>query len=657
MNLIHVVWLAVALPLLGFLLNGALAIWRPQAKHLVSLIGAGVLVGAFLVSLGVFVGLLGHSPEEPIVVTLWPWLPVGRLQVNVAFQVDQLSAVMLLIVTGVGSLIHLFSVGYMREDPGYARYFAYLNLFVVFMLVLVLGSSFPVMFIGWEGVGLCSYLLIGFWFADKANADAGKKAFIMNRIGDFGFLVAMFLIWRTFGSLDFAYVTEHAPDMLELGGGIVTAITLFLFLGCTGKSAQIPLYTWLPDAMAGPTPVSALIHAATMVTAGVYLVARTNVLFALAPVSSTVVAGIGALTALFAATIGLRQYDIKKVLAYSTVSQLGYMFLGVGTGAYVAGIFHLATHAFFKALLFLGSGSVIHAMHHAYHATHSHEDAQDMRNIGGLKQYMPITFGLMLIATLAIAGIPPFSGFFSKDEILAAAFARGEGQPIYYVFYGMGVLAALLTAFYMARLMAMTFLGPNRTGEPARAHLHEAPWIMTGPLVVLGILSAVGGVLNLPHLVGGHAALERWLEPVTAPGLRVRPLAMPEGSIEYLLVGAAVAIGALGLFLGFRATLARPTPPAKDAPADTGFGLVLNRKYYVDELYDALVVRPVEWLSRVVLWRGVDQRVVDGAAVNGTAWVSRLLGGGLRLLQTGQVGVYVVLFLVGAIWILRAVIR
>ncbi len=657
MNLIHAVWLAVALPLVGFLANGALALRRPQAKGLVSLIGPGVLIGAFLVSLGVFVGLWREAPDAPVIVRLWSWLPVERLQVDLAFQVDQLSAVMLLIVTGVGSLIHLFSVGYMREDPGYARYFSYLNLFVVFMLVLVLGSSYPVLFIGWEGVGLCSYLLIGFWFGDKANADAGKKAFIMNRIGDFGFLVAMFFIWRTFGSLDFTYVTEHAADMLEPGGAIVTAITLFLFLGCTGKSAQIPLYTWLPDAMAGPTPVSALIHAATMVTAGVYLVARTNVLFALAPVSSTVVAGIGALTALFAATIGLRQYDIKKVLAYSTVSQLGYMFLGVGTGAYVAGVFHLATHAFFKALLFLGSGSVIHAMHHAYHATHSHEDAQDMRNMGGLKQYLPWTYALMLIATLAIAGIPPFSGFFSKDEILAAAFARGAAQPIYYVFYGMGILAALLTAFYMARLMALTFLGANRTGEPERAHLHEAPWIMTGPLVVLGVLSAVGGALNLPHLVGGHAALERWLEPVMEPGLRFTRLVMPSGSTEYLLVGAAVAIGALGLFLGFRATLARPTPPAKDAPAETGLALVLNRKYYVDELYDALVVRPIAWLSRVVLWRGVDQQLVDGVAVNGTAWVSRLVGGGLRLLQTGQVGVYVVLFLVGAIWILRAVIR
>ena len=651
------VWLAVALPLAGFLVNGALSLRRPDAKGVVSLVGAGVLVAAFLVSLGVFAELVARPPEHAAIVRLWSWLPVGTLQIDLAFQVDQLSAVMLLVVTGVGSLIHLFSVGYMREDPGYARYFAYLNLFIVFMLVLVLGSSLPVMFIGWEGVGLCSYLLIGFWFGDKANADAGKKAFIMNRIGDFGFMIAMFLVWRAFGALDFATISNRAADVLVPGGAIVTAITLFLFLGCTGKSAQIPLYTWLPDAMAGPTPVSALIHAATMVTAGVYLVARTNVLFAMAPVSSTVVAGIGAVTALFAATIGLRQYDIKKVLAYSTISQLGYMFLGVGTGVYVTGIFHLVTHAFFKALLFLGSGSVIHAMHHAYHATHSHEDAQDMRNMGGLKRYMPWTFWLMAIATLAIAGIPPFSGFFSKDEILAMAFARGAEQPVYYLFYGLGVLAALLTAFYMARLMAMTFLGENRTGEQERAHLHEAPWIMTGPLVVLGVLSAVGGALNLPEVFGGHQALEHWLEPVTAPAAAFTHLEAPHGATEYYLIGAAVLIGIVGLVAGWRATLARPIPTARAAPPDRGLALVLNRKYYIDELYDTIVVRPVVWLSRAVLWRGVDQGVVDGAAVNGMARLSQGLGWLGSRLQTGQVGVYVVLFLVGALWVLGAVIR
>src|SRR3954466_14645057 len=544
------VWLAVAFPLLGFLVNGTLALRRPAAKNIVSAVGVGVLVASFVVSLGVFLELWRHPPHAPIIVNLWRWLPVGPLQIDMGFQADQLSAVMLLVVTGVGSLIHLFSVGYMKEDPGYARYFAYLNLFVVFMLVLVLGSSFPVMFIGWEGVGLCSYLLIGFWFSDKVNADAGKKAFIVNRIGDFGFLIAMFLLWHHLGTLTFTGVTERAPAVFAAGGTTITAITLFLFLGCTGKSAQIPLYTWLPDAMAGPTPVSALIHAATMVTAGVYLVARTNVLFAMAPLSSTVVAGIGALTALFAATIGLRQYDIKKVLAYSTVSQLGYMFLAVGTGAYTAGMFHLATHAFFKALLFLGAGSVIHAMHQAYHATHSHADAQDMRNMGGLKRYMPVTFWLMLIATLAISGIPPFSGFFSKDEILAAAFARGETNRIYFVFYAMGVAAALLTAYYMARLMTMTFLGENRTGEQERGHLHDAPWIMTGPLVVLGVLSAIGGILNLPPFLGG-GGLEHWLEPVTAPSARYFGLEMPHGRTEFFLIGAAVAIGVVGLVAGW----------------------------------------------------------------------------------------------------------
>src|SRR5947207_865419 len=446
--------------------------------------------------------------DAPVVFTYWDWIPVGTLHVPAALQLDQLSAVMLLVVTGVGSLIHLFSVGYMGDDPGYARYFAYLNLFVFFMLVLVLGASFPVMFVGWEGVGLCSYLLIGYWFNEQINADAGKKAFIVNRIGDVGFLIAMFLIFRATGSLDFGPVFARAGAVFTPAGVTVTAVTLFLFLGCTGKSAQIPLFTWLPDAMQGPTPVSALIHAATMVTAGVYLVARCNVLFALSPLGSATVAGVGAVTALFAATIALKQWDVKRVLAYSTISQLGYMFLGVGTGAYAAGIFHLVTHAFFKALLFLGSGSVIHAMHQAYHATHAHDDAQDMRNMGGLQRYLPWTATLMWIATLAIAGIPPLSGFFSKDEILGAAFALGTAQPAWLVYWAMGLAAALLTAFYMTRLMLYTFHGPNRTGEREREHLHEAPWVMTGPLVVLGALSLAGGVLNLPELLGGKPFLE-----------------------------------------------------------------------------------------------------------------------------------------------------
>jgi NADH-quinone oxidoreductase subunit L len=394
-----------------------------------------------------------------------------------------------------------------------------------------------------------------------------------------------------------------------------------------------------------------------MVTAGVYLVARMNVLFSLSPLSSAVVAGIGVLTALYAATIGLRQYDIKRVLAYSTISQLGYMFLGVGTGAYAAGIFHLATHAFFKALLFLGAGSVIHAMHHAYHATHSHEDAQDMRNMGGLRRYLPWTFALMLVATLAIAGVPPFSGFFSKDEILAAAFGRGESHPIWRVYWAMGLLAAFITAFYMMRLIAMTFLGGNRTGEGERAHLHEAPWIMTGPLVVLGVLSVAGGVLNLPAFAGGNAPLERWLEPVMRAAQKNMPVVMPEGSAAWMLIGGAVLVALLGLLLGWRATLSRPIPAARDALPETGFAKVLNRKYYVDEIYDTLIVRPLIAISRYVLWKGVDQGVVDGAAVNGSAGLARGLGWVGGRLQSGQVGLYIVVFLLGAVWLLRAVTR
>ncbi|MGH7627795.1 MAG: NADH-quinone oxidoreductase subunit L, partial [Gemmatimonadales bacterium] len=551
--MIRLVWLAIALPLLGFVVNGVLALTGARARALVSVVGAGVLLAAFAVAVGTFLELRADPGAAPAIVTLWPWMHVADFRISVALQVDQLSTTLLLVVTGVGSLIHLFSIGYMGSDPGYARYFAYLNLFVVFMLVLVLGSSLPVLFIGWEGVGLCSYLLIGFWFDDKANADAGKKAFIANRIGDVGVLIAMFLLWHALGTLELTEIIARAP---ALGAGAATAIALFLLLGCTGKSAQIPLYTWLPDAMAGPTPVSALIHAATMVTAGVYLVARTGVLFALAPGASQVTAGLGAATALFAATIALRQYDIKRVLAYSTVSQLGYMFLGVGAGAYSAGVFHLVTHAFFKALLFLGSGSVIHALHRAYHATHAPEDAQDMRNMGGLRRALPVTFVLMWIATLALAGIPPLSGFFSKDAILTAAFARGAEQPVWYVFYGCGILTALLTGGYMARLMAMTFHGENRTGEAERAHLHDAPGIMTGPLVVLGILSVVGGAINLPHLIGGHEALTVWLEPVTRAATEQWPLSLPSASVEYALVGGAIAIGVLGLLLGFRATLA-----------------------------------------------------------------------------------------------------
>ena len=647
------VWLAILLPFAGFVANGALAFLRPQAKRLVSVIGVGSVAAAFAVAVAVFLAVLRVHPVEPYVRTLWTWIPVGDLKVDAALQVDQLSVVMLLVVTGVSSLIHLFSVGYMQDDPGYARYFAYLNLFVAFMLVLVLGASYPVSFIGWEGVGLCSYLLIGFWFEEKEKADAGLKAFLVNRIGDFGFLVAMFLIFSHLGSLDFREVFARAPQGLVAGGGTVTAIALFLFMGCVGKSAQIPLYVWLPDAMAGPTPVSALIHAATMVTAGVYLVARSNVLFAMSPAACAVVAGVGALTALFAATIGLKQWDIKKVLAYSTVSQLGYMFVGVGVGAYAAGVFHLVTHAFFKALLFLGAGSVIHVLHRAYHHTHSHADAQDMRNMGGLAAYLPWTSKVMWVATLAIAGIPPLSGFFSKDGILGAAFARGAASPFYYLVWAFGLVAALLTAFYMTRLMLYTFHGPNRTGDQERPHLAEAPWVMTAPLVVLAALAVLGGALNLPHV----GSLERWLEPVTGRSTAFLPPLAPATGVEVALMVLAAAIGAGGIWLATRVLKPEALLPPERAPRETGVAKLLLEKYRVDELYDAVIVRPLVWLSRVVLWKGVDAGVIDTAGVNGSAAVARGLGWIGSRLQTGQVGTYVVYFVIGAVAVVAALLH
>jgi len=467
----------------------------------------------------------------------------------------------------------------------------------------------------------------------------------------------MFLIFRATGSLDFGPVFGRAAAAFTPGGATVTAITLFLFLGCTGKSAQIPLFTWLPDAMQGPTPVSALIHAATMVTAGVYLVARCNVLFALSPLGSATVAGVGALTALFAATIALKQWDIKRVLAYSTISQLGYMFLGVGTGAYAAGIFHLVTHAFFKALLFLGSGSVIHAMHHAYDATHAHDDAQDMRNMGGLRRYLPWTATLMWIATLAIAGIPPLSGFFSKDEILGAAFALGTAEPVWLLYWAMGIAAALLTAFYMTRLMLYTFHGPNRTGDQARTHLHEAPWVMTAPLVVLGVLSVVGGAFNLPELVDGKASLQHWLAPVSALAGRMRPVVELSKAVEWMLVGGAVVVAALGIVGAVRQLHPETLVPARLAPSETGLGRLLWKKWYVDEIYDAVIVRPVQWLAREVLWQTIDVRLVDGLLVNGSATASRALGWLGSRLQTGEVGFYVALFVIGVLLVVGGAMR
>jgi len=650
------------------------AVKRHRWATLTSIVGPGVLIVAFLLALAIWQVMVSAHPEAPFIQRYFSWMPVGDLQIDAAFQLDQLSMVMILVITGVGALIHIFSVGYMREDPGYPRFFSYLNLFVFFMLVLVLGSNYPVLFVGWEGVGLCSYLLIGFWFNDKANADAGKKAFIVNRIGDFGLLVAMFMLFANIGVLDFVGVSAKAVE-LGAGSAVVTAICLFMFLGCTGKSAQIPLYIWLPDAMAGPTPVSALIHAATMVTAGVYLIARSAALFSLSPVASLTVAVVGALTAIFAATIGLKQWDIKKVLAYSTISQLGYMFIGVGVGAYVSGMFHLVTHAFFKALLFLGSGSVIHAMHAAYHSTHSHEDAQDMRNMGGLKRYLPVTCVLMWIATLAISGIPPFSGFFSKDEILGAVFARAHGSTLasatwlgipgstlLYVVYGIGLAAALLTAIYMTRMMLYTFHGPVRTGTEEEKYLHEVPWVMTGPLVVLAILTIFGGWLNLPEVVtdilpvGPGEVLTRWLDPVVGPataritaGASHVPVATEE-----MLIGLAVLIAVAGILFAFVRLKPSRVPRKADAIPEHGFEGVVANKYYVDEALDRTVVTPVYASSRNFLWRIIDNGLIDGFFVNGSAALARGFGWVGSRLQTGNVGTYAWVLVVGVLVMLAA---
>ncbi len=704
-------WLLPVLPLLGFVINEALSLIGsarigpsdpdtgqanhetsmvaaeqqhhavgddthahtvPKYRGLVSIVGPGALLIAFILAASMFFAMRNVDMTAPFIQTYWSWMPVGDLNVNFAFQLDQLSMVMVLIITGVGTLIHIFSMGYMRDDPGYARFFAYLNLFVFFMLILVLGANYPILFVGWEGVGLCSYLLIGFWFLDKANADAGKKAFIVNRIGDVGVLIAMFLIFANMGTLDFTGVAAGAVS-LPFGGALVTTICLFLFLGCTGKSAQLPLYVWLPDAMAGPTPVSALIHAATMVTAGVYLIVRSSFLFSMSPIASITVAVVGAITALFAATIAIKQWDIKKVLAYSTISQLGYMFVGVGVGAYSAGIFHLATHAFFKALLFLGAGSVIYALHEAYHHTGSHEDAQDMRNMGGLRKSMPFTWILMWIATLAISGIPPFAGFFSKDSILGSVYEHADnsvlgsatwlgmsGHTVLLGVYAIGLAAAFLTAVYMTRMMLYTFHGPSRTTAEEQRHLREAPWVMTGPLVVLGALSLFGGWLNLPALtsfLGPVGGLDHWLAPVVGRAT----IAITNGvsletphSTETALVGAAILIAVVGiavaLFLLKPATLV----PKTQSPAEHGFEKVLANKYYVDEAYDATVVRPTYELSKNVLWRGLDAGIIDNLFVNGSAALARGLGWLGARMQTGSTGVYAWAIVIGAIAVLSA---
>ena len=687
--------LIVLLPLLGFVINGFLALraaalssaavrsgneWSPFAggttpatHRLPTIVGPGVMLLAFALALVNFIGM-PDDLQEPVVRSYWSWIATGDLRIEAALQLDQLSAVMMLVVTGVGFLIHVFSVGYMKDDIGYPRYFSYLNLFVFFMLVLVMGSGYATMFVGWEGVGLCSYLLIGYWFSDREKSDAGKKAFIVNRIGDVGFLLAMFLIYQAFGTFDFGPVFAGAEGQLAAGGTTVTAITLLLMLGAAGKSAQVPLHVWLPDAMAGPTPVSALIHAATMVTAGVYMVARSSVLYALAPVSQAVVAGIGVLTALIAATIAMQQYDIKKVLAYSTVSQLGFMFLAAGIGAFTAAIFHLVTHAFFKALLFLGAGAVIHSMHHAVHHAGEHLDEQDMRNMGGLRKYMPLTCALMWIATLAIAGIWPFAGFFSKDEIIwyTAAWAGAGSNPfggLYSVYWGVALLTALMTAFYMTRLMVMTFHGSNRTGAAGAAHLREAPPVMTLPLIALAALSVFGGWINVPEGLRESFAglfgvlpmsewLHHWLEPVTHAAAEIQVAGFgeaahsaPLGGGEVLWALASTLAAALTVAVGARLLGSREyVAAAADSGPRPGLARVLHDKWYFDEAYEAVIVQPLLRLSRWC-WRFIDTVIIDGF-VNATAQFTRLAGWVMSLFQTGQVNMYAFVLTVGVLLIL-----
>ena len=611
----NLVYLVPLFPLIGFLINGLGR--KSLSKSLIGVIGSATVLASFIVSLVLFFDVKANGA---IIVDYFNFINIETLKVSFAFQIDALSSLFLLIITGVGFLIHVYSTAYMidEEPQHYGRYFAYLNLFIFSMLLLVMGANYVIMFIGWEGVGLCSYLLIGFWFKNDNFNYAAKKAFVMNRIGDLGFLLAVFWLIQKLGTTNYADVFAHASSLTSFD---VTAITILLFVGAMGKSAQIPLYTWLPDAMAGPTPVSALIHAATMVTAGIYMIARSNVLYSMSEVTMNLVAIIGLATALFSATIALKQNDIKKVLAYSTVSQLGYMFLGLGVGAYTGAVFHVMTHAFFKALLFLAAGSVIHAMHHE----------QDIRKMGGLKKYLPITHITFLLGCIAISGIPPFSGFFSKDEILAAAFAK---NPIY---WGLGVAGAAMTAFYMFRLYATTFLGTFRGTHDQEHHLHESPASMTIPLIVLALLSVIVGFVGVPEILGGHHALRTFLSSVITTEVEHHI----EHSTEYLLMGISVAIAAIAIIFAINKFSKRPE--LEDA---TGFGKVLSDKWYVDELYDTVFVRTT--LAKAKFLKNIiEKNIIDGA-VNGVGKMVNYSSRQLRLIQSGLVSGYI-LFMVLAI--------
>ena len=622
------VWLIPLFPFVGFLING---LWgKNLPKNVVGTIGCMAVGLSFLVTLCIFLQFLKLPPEaRPVEKVIYTWISSGTFQASVAFLIDPLSLIMLLVVSGVSTLIHIYSVSYMHDDPGFYRFFTYLNLFVFAMLTLVGANNFLLMFVGWEGVGLCSYLLIGFFYEKQSATDAGKKAFVVNRIGDFGFLLGIFLIFWTFGTVNFREVFALASQY-PVGAGVITVITLFLFVGATGKSAQIPLYTWLPDAMEGPTPVSALIHAATMVTAGVYMVARCSALYSLAPVSLTVVATVGVLTAIFAATIGMTQFDIKRVLAYSTVSQLGYMFLACGVGAYVSGIFHLMTHAFFKALLFLGSGSVMHGL----------SGELDMRKMGDLKKHMPITYWTFLLATLAIAGIFPFAGFFSKDEILFHSLVDGKA-----IYWGLATAAAFITAFYMFRAVFMTFHGESRVDHDVLHHVHESPPLMTVPLMILAGLSVVGGFVGIPLIEGGHV-FKDFLSPSITP-VAAHHAAHPSATFEVGMMLFSMGVAGLGIYTAYKMYILFPDLPNKFIEKfRTAYDLIYH-KYYVDEIYDTAFVEPIKEGSNF-LWKTVDEQGIDGA-VNGSAGVVAYLSAHLRKLETGFVQNYALAILVGVV--------
>ena len=623
--MIKLVALIPLFPLLGFIINGFFG--KKISKGLSGTIASLAVLASFIVSLLIFIDLKEHHEITSQTVNLFAWINSDTLHIPFEFLVDPLSSWFLLIITGIGFLIHIYSIGYMHDDEGFSRFFTYLNLFVFFMLLLVLGNNYLIMFVGWEGVGLCSYLLIGFWFKNTAYNNAAKKAFIMNRIGDLGFLLGIILIFVTFGSITYSEVFAAAGSG---SSSTVTAIALLLFVGAMGKSAQLPLYTWLPDAMAGPTPVSALIHAATMVTAGIYMIVRSNVFYSMSDFASEVVAVVGVTTALFAATIGLFQNDIKKVLAYSTVSQLGLMFLGLGVGAYSSSVFHVTTHAFFKALLFLGAGSVIHAM----------GGEQDMRKMGGLKKALPITFITMLIGTIAISGIPPFSGFFSKDEILAHTY---EHSPVLWFF---GMLASMLTAFYMFRLLYLTFYRKFRGTHEQEHHLHESPKSMTIPLVVLAILSVVGGLIGLPEFWDLPNFMHHHLDPII---MHKNPSVLNHTK-EWMLMGIAVVAAGATIFFAYMVYIKNQIlPEAKDENLK-GIKKVIYNKYYVDEIYDMIITKPLNAISEL-FYKFFDKQVIDGL-VNGVGSAVIGISSVVRKAQTGHIGVYIFSMVLGIILIL-----